>query len=134
MKRVWRAIIIVVVIIISVFLWCVFAPGLSVVVTEVKRLPSPDNKVEAVLVSRNAGATGASYDIIVLPKGQKHQNAKKWLIAFTASHVRDLNFNWKSPKELEITYKEADIYGYRNLIYPFPEDYYYSVRVKEKQE
>ena len=108
-----------------------FLPIFERVYTEIERFPSPDKKVEAVLVHSDAGATTAlATHIYVVPAG--HQiDYEEEICVFDAEHVEGLNVQWQENTFLVIQYGKAEIYGFRNRGYPFSEDYKYYVEIRE---
>ncbi len=83
---------------------------------ELKRLPSPDGKVEAVLIRVSGNATvGFGYRVyIVLPQERidNFDDADARLIAYKADHV---DIEWSGDKELSITYGEMKILHFSNF-------------------
>lgn len=74
-----------------------------------ERLPSPDGKVEAVRVDREAGATVSdSVYIYVVPSGAKMSD-------FGAPSIRvdkysGIKMKWKANRDLLVTYTEAQVF------------------------
>lgn len=74
----------------------------------VQILDAPGGKVQAVRVNREAGATVSdSVYIYIVPKGER----LSWT---TRSSIRlnrysDVTMNWGSERELNITYRAADV-------------------------
>ncbi len=80
---------------------------------EIKRIASPDSIVDVVIIRRNGGATTPfSYNICIVPAGKTADASKALMIA---DHAEDLELFWKQPKFLEIKYKEARIYHFKNF-------------------
>ncbi len=80
---------------------------------EVERVTSPDNKVDAVIIKKNYGATASFiYDIYIVPKGKKVDLGKP---EFRADHVEKLSLNWSQNKLLQIKYKNARIFHFSNF-------------------
>ena len=81
--------------------------------TELERIPSPDNMVEAVLVSSDAGATTSiGYHLFVVPTGQNIESGYENLIA---DHVSEFKIFWCKNRLLEIHYKNARIFKFSNF-------------------
>ena len=79
---------------------------------EVYRILSPDDKVEAVLVKGNCGATTSyTYSVYVVPTGDKYED---YYVSFLADHVDALWIKWRKAKFLEISYYQARIFKYSN--------------------
>ena len=81
---------------------------------EVSRLPSPDARVDAILVrAAGGGATvGYTYHVFIVPKGR---NAAKGGEQFTADHPKDLRLRWRASRKLEIVFDEARIFQFKNF-------------------
>lgn len=87
--------------------------SLLVAQREVSRLTSPDNKVDAVLVERNVGATTSySYHVYIVPKGTKVKRGHEKFIADKVSHIK---IEWLQSKLLQISYEQARIFHYSNF-------------------
>jgi len=99
---------------------------------EILRVPSPDGRVDAVYIQRDAGAmTIAQHLVYIVPA--KQQIGKKSNPVFQGKRVLNEKITWESVGKLLIQYRYADIVHFRNYTYPFPEDTSYEVRVSEKQ-
>jgi hypothetical protein len=84
---------------------------------EVERFTSPDGMVDAVWVRGTGGATtGFVFDLYLVPKGLKFEKDATTFkrSAFSGDHFEDLRIVWREPKLLEIQFKRARIFGYRN--------------------
>jgi hypothetical protein len=84
---------------------------------EIERFASPDGIVDAVWVRGSGGATtGFVFDLYIVPKGLKFEkDATSFKHAvFSGDHFEDLRIVWREPKLLEIQFKHAMIFGYRN--------------------
>ena len=80
---------------------------------EIERIPSPDNKVEAVLVSSDAGATTSTgFHVFIVPKGSKIETGYE---KFIADKVLGIKLSWKKNKLLEIQYESARIFKFSNF-------------------
>jgi DNA-binding transcriptional regulator of glucitol operon len=106
--------------------------------TEVERHINSDGRVEAVVMSSNAGATTAyTHYVFVLPKGEqvsrKSISRRKRMLVFHVYRVYELEVKWTDVRALDITYKDADIFGFRNKIHPFDDDWDYVVNVRQRQ-
>jgi len=83
---------------------------------EVKRIVSPDNKVDAVLVETFGGATVANgYKIFVVLPGRKIADEESHYSRFTADHTRNLDIKWTQEKRLLISYDKARIFQFTNF-------------------
>jgi hypothetical protein len=91
--------------------------------TEIRRVTSPDSRVDAVLVEGSAGATtGFSYEVYVLPKGGGVVSKEGALLSkddpvLRISYVgalENLGIEWTRPKLLAISYKSAWIHHFTN--------------------
>lgn len=81
--------------------------------TELLRITSPDNKVDAVLMRINCGATTAySYKIYITPKGK---SAEKSNPIFIADQLEGEIIEWYTSKHLTIRYKHARIFTFTNF-------------------
>ncbi|MDD5491995.1 MAG: hypothetical protein PHV60_04870 [bacterium] len=79
---------------------------------EIQRTSSPDGRVEVVMIERNCGATtGYSYRIYIVPK---RGDTKGFSPIFEADRLDGENLQWVSPKLLEIRYKKARIFAFKN--------------------
>ena len=77
---------------------------------EVSRVPSPDGRVEAVLIETNGGATTSfGYRILVETKGRWFSGEEvAWLYgAGRNEHAYGVNLKWHSDAELFIEYLDA---------------------------
>ena len=83
---------------------------------EIKRVSSPDKKVEAVLVETNGGATVANGNSIflVLP-GRKVTSIDTQYSLFNADHTYKIDLHWLQDKRLLITYDKARIFHFTNF-------------------
>jgi hypothetical protein len=87
--------------------------GCSVDRQEIKRVRSPDERVEAVLIQTNAGATTAfSYEVFLVPTGA---TPKKGNELFRADQIINLELRWRQPKSLEIAYEQGRIFHFSNF-------------------
>jgi len=109
-----------------------FMPFSSLKDTETIRLNSPDNKLDAVKVERDAGAmTTAQHLIYIVPAG--HNPNPKDIPVFKAKRVFDLALSWKDDQTLMIQYSKADISHFQNYIYSSQEDQEGETRIIEQQ-
>ena len=82
---------------------------------EISRFTSPDLKVDAVLMKTDGGATtSCGYFLYIVPKGK---STKKGDEIFRADRVEGLIFKWMKEKQLEIKFKEAQIFHFENFWY-----------------
>lgn len=81
---------------------------------EISRVPSPDARVDAVLVrTAGGGATvGYGYNIFIVPRGQSPGRGEERLVA---DHLKNLTLLWQGPRQLEIRYDEARIFRFSNF-------------------
>jgi len=87
--------------------------GCSAEQQEIKRVRSPDQRVDAVLIQTNAGATtGFVYEIFLVPTGATPKEGHE---QFRADQVVNLELRWQQPKSLEIVYDQARIFHYSNF-------------------
>lgn len=81
---------------------------------EILRIPSPDNRVEAVLTEISGGATTSFvYNLYIVPS--KTELSKKAHELFRADHVDEIKVFWSEVKLLKIQYKEARIFHFKNF-------------------
>lgn len=80
---------------------------------EMLRAPSPDLKVDAVLIRTGSGAPGSfGYKIFIVPRAAEW---KKDTESFDADHVCKVKFYWRQSGLLEIQYERARIYRFSNF-------------------
>jgi hypothetical protein len=103
---------------------------------ELLRLPSPDSRVDAVLMQGNAGAMSSfSYDLYVVPVG--HAISEKDIVAntfpavFSAEKMSGEKIKWLMNRVLEIKYTKAQIGMFRNQVCPISDDAHYEIEVRE---
>ena len=81
---------------------------------EIQRLPSPDGKVDAVIIKRNCGATTSfAYLLFIVPSGDKISGSTSPI--FEADHLKNEDLFWKEPKFLNIVYEQARIFHFSNF-------------------
>jgi hypothetical protein len=80
---------------------------------EVSRSKSPTEKVEAVVVSADGGATTSVVTSIYLTRAGKRVKADSDLV-FASDHDKELTLKWRDSTTLEIHYSEARILQFRN--------------------
>lgn len=81
---------------------------------EILRIPSPDNRVEAVLTEISGGATTSFvYNLYIVPS--KTEISKKTHELFRADHVDEIRVFWSEVKLLKIQYREARIFHFKNF-------------------
>jgi hypothetical protein len=94
---------------------------------EIERLPSPDHRVEAILVERQKGFSGAVYLVYIAPL-RAHRLSNE---VFRADSCQGLKIEWKNDKVLDISYSKAIVYYYRNYWYSSDVDHWrYRVEVR----
>ncbi|WP_207532947.1 hypothetical protein [Desertivirga arenae] len=83
---------------------------------EIKRVVSPDKKVEAVVAETNRGATVATGNLvfIVLP-GRSISDEDRKFAMFNADYCSGLNIRWKQDRVLSIEYEKARIFNFTNF-------------------
>lgn len=84
---------------------------------EIGRFTSPDGMVDAVWVMGDGGATtGFVYKLYLVPKGTKFdKDATSFQHAmFAGDHLEDFCIVWREAKLLELHFKTARIFTYRN--------------------
>jgi hypothetical protein len=81
---------------------------------EISRIPSPDARVDAILVqTAGGGATvGFGYNVFVAPRGQSPGRGEERLVA---DHSKNLTLRWQGPRKLDIVYDEARIFKFSNF-------------------
>jgi hypothetical protein len=85
---------------------------------ETKRIKSPDQQVEAVVLIGDAGATTATTTFVLLVPSGRHVETNKAPVSdvvFTADHLENFNLIWKQSGLLEIQYDRARIFRFTNL-------------------
>lgn len=87
---------------------CLMACGL-VSRDEVARVPSPDGRVEAVLIETNGGATTSfGYEVLVTEKGNTRGNQVASLYgAVRSQRAYGVNLKWASNTQLLVEYQTA---------------------------
>jgi hypothetical protein len=81
--------------------------------SELLRVTSPDNRVDAVLLRINCGATtDYSYKIYIVPKAS---STKKTNPIFVADKLDGELVKWSSTKNLLINYRQARIFNFTNF-------------------
>jgi hypothetical protein len=83
---------------------------------ELKRVRSPDKKVDAVLIETNGGATVSFGNkvFLVIPEKKIRQDDFKYAV-FTADHYQNVDINWQANQQLLISYNKARIFSYTNF-------------------
>jgi hypothetical protein len=83
--------------------------------SEIHRYTSPDSRVDAVVVTSDAGATtSTAYHVFIVPKDATYPKDFDVSI-FTADHIEGLNVYWQGAKILKVTYKTARIFKFTNF-------------------
>ena len=109
----------------------------DIIFEENKRFPSPDGRVDAVLMGYNAGATTSySNSLYLVPSGVKITKwdikiKQKYVPVFVADHIEGLEIRWSKPMPLEIRYNKARINKFSNQYMPLPNEYNYIVDIRE---
>jgi hypothetical protein len=100
---------------------------------EVQRIGSRDGRVEAVLITRDAGATtSAASHLFIVPKGGKVGKDDK--AVFIADNVEGLRIQWAGDRHLTVEYQKARIFGFTNFWSSQRLDNFkYEVRITENQ-
>jgi hypothetical protein len=99
----------------AIFLLAAALSACSVERKEVRRIRSPDGRVDAVLVRTNAGATTPfGWDVYVVPAGE-HPSKKDENFAADELTPDSLSIRWLRPKVLEIAYDHARIYHFSSF-------------------
>jgi hypothetical protein len=94
---------------------------------EIEHLPSPDRRVEAILVERQKGFSSAVYLVYIAPLGARRLSNE----VFRADSCQGLKVEWKNEKVLDISYSKAIVYYYRNYWYSSDvDDWRYRVEVR----
>jgi hypothetical protein len=116
-----------------------FAISSGVQEREVIRLNSPDGRIDAVILSENAGAMGSmQYYLYIIPHGQKPD--KKESIVFGGEKITDLKISWLTNCKLLIKYgpvyldQKPIIYTFKNQIQPFSGEANYLIEINKEQE
>lgn len=102
---------------------------------ELKRSPSPDGKVEAVLIRVSGYATdGFGYRVyIVLPQERidNFDDTDANLVAYKVDHI---DIEWSGDKELTISYGEMKILHFSNFWYSKKlDDFEHEIRIDLEQ-
>lgn len=80
---------------------------------EIQRTTSPDKLADAILVSREAGATVAMpIELYIVPSGQ---NWKSETPVLRGDNLEDLRVVWQRPRFLEIRYKKGRIFSFTSF-------------------
>lgn len=98
---------------------------------ELKRVTSPDGKVDAILAQVITDSLSADgFAVYLAPAGRKLdlQSIDFDRKVFYANRIDDLELVWREPKFLEIRYTRGDIFDFRNNWWlrqdPSPNDIY----------
>ncbi len=109
----------------------------DIIFEENERFPSPDGRVDAVLMGYDAGATTSySNSLYLVPSGFKITKwdvkiRDKYIPVFVADHIEGLEIQWIKAMLLEIRYNKARINKFCNQYMPLPNEYNYVVDVRE---
>ena len=120
-------------VLILVFVGCNPLP-MGVKLTEINRYTSPDSRVDAVIVTSDAGATtSVGYHIFIVAKGD-HPKDLKFSI-FSADHVVGLKVFWQQSRHLKVTYQAARIFKFTNFWQSKDVDnFQYEVKIAETEQ
>ena len=81
----------------------------------INRKPSPNNTVDAVVITKDCGATtDVAYYVYISQQGKKDFNHP----VFVADKVHNINIHWKSSNTLIISYDRARIFKYKTFVKP----------------
>lgn len=81
--------------------------------SELLRVTSPDNRVDAILMRMNCGATtDYSYKVYIVPKTASTEKSNP---VFVADKLDGELIEWSSPKHLLIEYRQARIFNFTNF-------------------
>jgi hypothetical protein len=86
---------------------------------ELKRIDSPDNTLQAVVLSGSAGATTPETTLVmIVRKGAKIDTSKpdEYETVFRADHLNGFEARWSGTRKLEIHYREALIVHFKNFL------------------
>jgi hypothetical protein len=108
--------------------------SMGVKLTEINRYTSPDSRVDAVIVTSDAGATTSiGHHIFIVPKGESPKDMKFSIL--TANHVVGLKVYWQQAKNLKITYQAARIFKFTNFWQSREIDnFQYEVKITETEQ
>lgn len=80
---------------------------------EAQRIPSPDGKVEAVILTHDAGATtGIAYHVALVPRGGAPDLDESVLVA---DKVSALSVSWQDATHLSVHVGQARIFHFTNF-------------------
>ncbi len=107
---------------------------MPVVTEEIVRFTSPDGRVDAIILTSDAGATTATaHEVYIAPRGTTKRDLKHPV--FTADYVMGLKVKWIESKHLEVQYQSARIFHFTNFWQSADVDYYeYEVKIEEKEQ
>jgi hypothetical protein len=99
---------------------------------EVSRLKSPDQKVEAIILERDCGATTSMVSkVFIVKTGEVIEKDP----VFEADKIDGLEVHWKDSQQLRVEYLNARIYNYRNFwLSKKLDNFEYEVSVLEKSK
>ena len=80
---------------------------------EVGRIPSPDNRVDAIVVENRGYDVKEGFMVYIEPIGQQISNHEAFTL--NADKVHGLSLRWTKPTLLEIHYRKMRTFGYYNI-------------------
>src|SRR5277367_4524160 len=86
---------------------------------ELKRINSPDNLWQAIVLSGSAGATTSETTLVtIVRKGASIDTNKPddYDTVFRADHVKEFDVLWSGTRKLDIRYQEALIIHFKNFL------------------
>ena len=83
---------------------------------EIKRIPSTDKRVDALLMEDEGNATVANFIqvYIVLPGAKITEDDRRYSL-FKADHFSGVNIKWEKKQNLVIEYEKARIFNFCNF-------------------
>lgn len=100
---------------------------------EVLRIKSPDQRVEAIVIERDCGATtSASKSVFLAPTGMKPSSDSP---IFFADKIDGLDIQWQAPKVLVVEYTQARIHSFTSFwAVRELDNFEYEVRIVEREK
>jgi hypothetical protein len=88
----------------------------DVSIKEVKRVQSPDHRVEAIIIEADAGATTSTSSKVFIVKPGKKITADDFTSAvFNCDNFSGIDITWKENRSLIVSYKAARILNSSNI-------------------